>query len=141
MQKTLALRKQIRNDFIVADPFEENWLYDLRRGGQVLWGGIYHVIYGKKRKILEDYTALARQGKWEEAYALSETLEPARELMNRLFSEILARTASYATPIANIKAWYEALGLKAGPMLPPIRNLSEAEKEKIKEDVIKAGLV
>jgi len=44
-------------------------------------------------------------------------------------------------PTGNIKAWYEAIGLKAGPMLPPIKNLSEEQKEKVKEAVRKIGVV
>jgi len=127
---SLALRKQVRSDFIVSDPLEDNWLDDLRHGGQVLWGGFTHIVYGKKRKVLDEYTALARQGKWEDAYKLWESLEAPRELMSVLFTDALFKTGSYATPIANIKAWYEALGLKAGPILPPVRNLPESEKRK-----------
>jgi len=136
---SLMLRKQVRSDFVVADPDETWWLDDLRNGGQVLWGGFTHIIYGKKRKVLDQYTALARSGKWEEARVLWETLRPIADLMGELFALPLARTASYATPIGNIKAWYEAIGLKAGPMLPPVKNLSEAEKERVKEAVKKVG--
>ncbi|MDI3543487.1 MAG: 4-hydroxy-tetrahydrodipicolinate synthase, partial [Candidatus Atribacteria bacterium] len=50
-------------------------------------------------------------------------------------------TASYATPIGNIKAWYEAMGLKAGPMLPPVRNIYPEEKEWIKEELKKTGVI
>ncbi len=53
----------------------------------------------------------------------------------------LARTASYASSVAAIKAWYEAMGLKAGPMLPPVQNISPQEKELIKEELQKWGVI
>jgi len=107
----------------------------------VLWGGFTNIIYGKKRELLHTYTKLAREGKWEEAYPLWESLESVRDLMSKFFGEPLVRTASYATPIGNIKAWYEAMGLKAGPMLPPVRNISPEEKEKIKGELKKVGVI
>ena len=138
---TLALRQEVRDDFIVSDPDEYWWLYDLRHGGQVLWGGAAHIIYGKKRPVLEEYTTLAREGKWEEAYKKWEELRPVANILSKAFMQNLSRTASYASSVAAIKAWYEAMGLKAGPMLPPVRNISPEEKEWIKEELKKTGVI
>ena len=137
----LSLRKLVPDNFVVSNPDEYAWLHELRHGGQVLWGGFTNIIYGKKREVLHTYTKLAREGKWEEAYPLWESLESVRDLMSKFFGEPLVRTASYATPIGNIKAWYEAMGLKAGPMLPPVRNISPEEKEKIKGELKRVGVI
>jgi len=94
---SLKLRREVRSDFIVSDPLEDVWWDDLRHGGQVLWGGFTNIIYGKKREVLHTYTKLAREGKWEEAYRLWQSLDPVRDLMNKFFAEPLFRTASYAT--------------------------------------------
>ena len=137
---SLVMRKAVRNDFLVSDPLEDYWLDDLRNGGQVLWGYFVHIIYGKKRWMLEEYTKLAREGNWEEAYKVSEGLKPVREFLFKVFAEPLFRTASYATSLANIKAWYEAIGLKAGPMIPPVQALSTKEKEYIKSELQRIGV-
>ena len=138
---SLQLRRDVRSDFIVSDPLEDFWWDDLRHGGQVLWGGFTHIIFGKKRKVLDDYTRMVKEGKYEEAYQLSESLEPVRAVYRRYFMEPLFRTASYASSIANIKAWYEAIGLKGGSMLPPVKSLSEQEASVIREELSKAGVV
>jgi hypothetical protein len=40
------------------------------RGVRFIWAHLIHAVYGKKRTVLEEYTKLARQGKYEEAYTL-----------------------------------------------------------------------
>jgi 4-hydroxy-tetrahydrodipicolinate synthase len=138
---TLTLRKRVRDDFIVSDPDEYWWLDDLRKGGQVIWAHFIHAVYGKKRTVLEEYTKLARQGKYEEAYTLWESLEPVRDLLNEVFIGTLVSTASYATATGYIKAWHEAMGLKAGPMLPPVRNISPEKKEWLQGELKKVGVI
>ena len=139
--ESLKLRREVRSDFIVSDPLENVWWDDLRHGGQVLWGGFTHIIFGKKRSVLDEYTKLVREGKPEEAYQLSETLQPIREVYERLFIDPLFATGSYASSIANIKAWWEALGLKGGAMLPPVSSISRKENEAIKEELKSIGVV
>ena len=137
---TLKIRKKIRPDFVVGDPTEYYYLQDLRNGGQVLWGSFAYTLYGKKRHLLKEYADLARAGKWEEAYSKWATLQPVRDLMDELFAEHIAKTASYAGAVPNVKAWYEAIGLKAGPAIPPVENLSPAEKERIIARIKEAGI-
>lgn len=138
---SIKMRKAVRPDFIVSDPNEDFWLDDLYHGGQVLWGAFYHILYGKKRHLLDEYTKLARENKLEEAYKKYESLQPVRDLVNELFMDPLFKTASYSTPLANIKEWYEALGLKAGPVLPPIRQIPESRKEYIRAKLKDAGVI
>ena len=76
---SIKLRRMVGDDFIVSDPFEQHWLADIRAGGQVIYGAFAHILYGKKRGLLEQYTALARAGEWEQAYALSQQLQPLRD--------------------------------------------------------------
>ena len=138
---SIKMRKVIRPDFIVSDPIEDYWLDDLYNGGQVLWAAFYHIVYGKKRHILEEYTKLAREGKLEEAHKKYVSLQPARDLLNELFFDPLFKTSSYSTPLANIKVWYEAIGLKTGPVIPPIREVPENRKEFIRAKLKDVGVI
>jgi len=137
---TIKIRSKMRPDFVVSEPAKYFYLQDLRNGGQVLWGGFTYIIYGKKLHLLKEYANLARTGKWEEAYGKWAELQPVRDLMDELFTDHIAKTASYAGAVPNVKAWYEALGFKAGPAIPPVENLSPAEKERIKARIKEAGI-
>ena len=136
-----VLRQMVPDNFVVANPDEYWWLHDLRTGGQVLWGGFSHIVYGKKRVVLEEYTKLAREGRWEEARVKWESLQPVRDLMGKVFMANIVKTASYATATYHIKTWFEALGLKAGPMLPPVQPISNSEKEWLKSELKSIGVI
>lgn len=127
--ETLKLRRMLRPDFIVSDPSEYFFLDDLRHGGQVIWGELSYILYGKKRHLMRGYMDLARAGKWEEAYQKWAELAPARELFEDIFIWEIVKTATYAGALGSLKVWYEAIGLKAGQMLPPVRNFPRDKAE------------
>jgi 4-hydroxy-tetrahydrodipicolinate synthase len=135
--ETLKLRRSMRPDFIVSDPSEYFFLDDLRHGGQVVWGELSYILYGRKRHLMREYIDLARAGRWEEAYASWAALAPVRELYEDVFLWEIARTATYAGALGSLKAWYETIGLKAGPMLPPVpdwpRDKAEALAAKLRQ--------
>lgn len=129
--ETIKLRSLMPNDFITADPFEYFFLEDLRLGGQVVWGELSYILYGKKRHLAREYYTLAQEGRWEEARTRWEGLHDVREFYHDLFLWDIARTATYASALGNMKAWLEAIGLKAGPVLPPVTGPSEQFKQQI----------
>lgn len=129
--ETIKLRNILRKDFITSDPFEYFFLEDLRLGGQVCWGELSYILYGKKRHLVREYYDLALQGRWEEARLKWEGLDEVREFYHDIFLWEIARSATYAGALGNIKAWYEAIGLKAGPILPPVAEPSAKRREEI----------
>jgi len=138
---TLKLRKICRDDFIVSEPIENHWFNDLRHGGQVMYGGFHHILYGKKRKLLEQYTALARAGHFDEAFELWTELTPVRDLLDEVMLGPISKTFTYATTLGNVKAWYEAMGLAAGVMRSPIRQIAPEQKETIKGRLQELGVI
>lgn len=140
-QESLWLRRELRDDFIVSDPLEHFFLDDLRQGGQVLFAEFSYVIYGKKRSVLRSYLNNALAGRWEQAHAEWESLRPIWYLYEEEFMLPLTRTASYAGLISVIKTWHEALGLNAGPMIPPVRNIAPEAKARIIGRIQELGLV
>ena len=139
--ETIKIRQNVPDNFVVSHPDEYFFLQDLREGGQVLWGELSYIIYGKKRAQLREYVDLARAGKWEEAYAKWETLKPIRGLMDEFFTDVLMKTSTYAAPLANMKAWYKAMGLKSGPMLPPVRSATKEREEYVAQRLSEAGVI
>lgn len=140
-QESLLLRRELRDDFIVSDPIEHFYLDDLREGGQVLFAEFSYILYGKKREVLRSYVNHARQGDWDTAYTEWKSLRPIWHLYEDEFMMPLARSASYASLMAVIKTWCEALGLRGGPMLPPVRDLPPEVRERIIGRVQDLGLV
>ena len=83
--ETLKLRSIIRDDFVLSDPIEAVFVEDLRRGGQVVFGELSYILYGKLRPLINEYRALAADGKWEEAFKVSEQLNGVREFYGEVF--------------------------------------------------------
>ncbi|MEC9341619.1 MAG: dihydrodipicolinate synthase family protein [Pseudomonadota bacterium] len=129
---TLKLRRDLREDFVVCDPTEAVFLEELRTGGQCVWGELSYILYGKKRHHVTEYRALAAAGKWEEARAASMQLNDVRLLMEETLLWKIMLTATYAATIASVKVWFDAIGLNGGRMIPPVRELSAAEADKLR---------
>ena len=94
-----------------------------------MYGAFNHILYGKRRTELEEYTALARAGKWEQAFQVYSALTPVRELLDEVMFGPLSGNFTYATTLGNIKAWYDAMGLAAGPLRSPMRQVTPEKRE------------
>ncbi|MGQ0619942.1 MAG: dihydrodipicolinate synthase family protein [Panacagrimonas sp.] len=129
--ETLKLRRSLRPDFNVMEPMESFYCDDLRRGGQVIWGELSYILYGKKRHLMKEYMALCQAQKWEEARAKSEALNDVRQYYEDVFIWEIARSGTYASALATLKVWYGAIGLKTGPVLAPVRDLAPDKAEQI----------
>lgn len=129
--ETLMLRRGLRPDFNVMEPMESFFCDDLRQGGQVLWGELSYILYGKKRHLLREYMTLCHAQKWEEARVKSEALKDVRSYYEDIFIWEIARTGTYASALASLKVWYSAIGLKSGPVLAPVRDISPEKAEAV----------
>lgn len=138
--ESLKLRRILREDFIISDPSEAVFLEDLRQGGQVVWGELSYILYGKKRHFVDQYRELAAQGKWEEARAASSNLDQVRTFLEDTMLWKIIETATYAGTISTIKVWFEHIGLKAGRVIPPVQEMAEAEREKIRAKLTELGV-
>ncbi len=137
---TLKLRRDLREDFVVCDPNEAVFLEELRSGGQCVWGELSYILYGKKRHHVTEYRALAAAGKWEEARAASMQLNDVRLLMEETLLWKIMLTATYAATIASVKVWFDAIGLHGGRMIPPVRELSDADADKLRGQLQELGV-
>ena len=116
----------------MSDPSEAVFLEDLRLGGQVVWGELSYILYGKKRHFVDQYRQLAAQGKWEEARAASANLDDIRTFLEDVMLWKIVETATYAGTIATIKVWFEHIGLHGGRVIPPVREMADSEKEQVR---------
>ena len=138
--ESLKLRHIMRDDFVLSDPLEPVFLDDLRRGGQVVFGELSFILYGKKRHLVTEYRALAAQGKWEEAYQVSEQLAGVRDFYGDVFLWDVVHTFTYASALASMKVWFEEIGLRAGPIRPPVAQASDELRQRIKSTLKELGV-
>lgn len=138
--ETLKLRRDLRDDFLICDPNEAVFLDELRSGGQCVWGELSYILYGKKRYLVDEYRALAAEGKWEEARAKSVQLTDIRIFFEETLLWKIIETATYAATVASIKVWFDAIGLNGGRILPPLKDLSPADAEKLRAKLVDLGI-
>jgi len=137
----IKLRQILRKDFLVSDPIEYYFLEDLRIGGQMIWGDPGYMLFGKKRHLAKEYVALARAGRWEEARVKWDLLNPIRDFFADIFLWPLMRTGAYAGALGDMKVISGLIGLKAGPMLPPMPLVSGQRKEEIAARLKELGVI
>ncbi len=81
---------------------------------------------------MNEYTRLAFDGRFDEARAVSASLQPVRDAFKA--------SKPGGKPQAHGKYWQELLGQVGGPVRPPLLQLTEAEKENIQRAFNGCGL-
>lgn len=79
-----------------------------------------YMLQTKNDRRMHDYTQLAFEGRFEEARALRDSLDPVRNAIKS--------TKPGGKPQAHSKYWQELLGQVGGPVRQPLLQLTEAEK-------------
>ena len=80
------------------------------------------------------------QAQHEKARAVSDQLADVREYYGDKFLWVVKETATYATALANMKVWFEAIGLKAGPILPPVDQPTQQQRDEIYSKLDEMGV-
>ena len=88
---------------------------------------------------MRDYTALGLNGKFAEAEKIFHAMEPAREVHEKWMRDPWLKNE--IIPIANLKGWCEMIGLAGGPVRPPLRQITGAERAEMRGDLERVGLL
>ena len=78
---------------------------------------------------MQSYTELATQGKIDEAKQVYDSMAPVRDLANRW---IWQPWSHENLPFARLKYWQELLGLTPAFVRPPLLEMSQGEKLKMR---------
>jgi 4-hydroxy-tetrahydrodipicolinate synthase len=126
---------------VVTDASERRWLelHD-EHGFQALMSTPALALYQRPGDLpIADYTRLADLGDVEGARALSDRLDPARDVFDRWMREPWLKRK--VIPIAQLKAWLGLLGLPQGPVRPPLVPLTRDEEVALRSDLDAAGIL
>ncbi len=130
----VELTQRVGDLIQVSTSLEDDWLDNIEELGWNLYlcsSPPYH-LQTKNDRRMHEYTQLAFEGRFEEARAVRDSLEPVREAMRN------SKPAD--KPQAFGKFWQELLGQRGGRVRPPMLELTPAEKEKIEEAFAGCGL-
>ncbi len=130
----VKLSHMVGDKILVSTSAEEDWLDNIEELGWQLYlcsSPPYHLQTAKDKRMHE-YTQLAFQGKFAEARKLRDSLNPVRDAMKQ------SRPAD--KPQAFGKYWQELLGQTGGRVRAPMLELTDAEKEVIRNKFAGSGL-
>jgi 4-hydroxy-tetrahydrodipicolinate synthase len=88
---------------------------------------------------MRDYAELAFAGHFNEAQSIRDDIQPLRDVHEKWLREPWLKY--HVIPIAQLKAWAELIGLAAGPVRPPLLNLTKSERLELKQDLDRVGLI
>ena len=86
------------------------------------------------------FVELATRGQWEEARQLYAKVWPVKAVSRKWWGRLAGRTGG-ALPVQMVKFWGELMGMAGGPVRPPLVPLTPAEREEMRQDLVRLGLV
>jgi len=118
----------------VSTASEAEWLDNIEELGWKLYlcSSPPYQIQTKVDQRMNAYTRLAFEGKFAEARVIRDSLDPVRDAFKR--------TKPADKPQAHGKFWCELLGQAGGPVRAPMLNLTDAEKDTMREAFAGCGL-
>ena len=130
----VKLTHMVGDKIQVSTSLEDDWLDNIEELGWQLYlcsSPPYH-IQTKNDKRMHEYTQLAFEGKFEEARNVRDSLQPVRDAMKS------SKPAD--KPTAFGKYWQELLGQVGGRVRPPMLELTDEERAKIRDAFDNCGL-
>jgi 4-hydroxy-tetrahydrodipicolinate synthase len=129
-ERATAVVRSLCPKLIVSDPLEAHWLRNLKKYGQkVLYADPEPYLFQTAGSTpIFDYTKAARRGDWRSAQNIYRALAPIRRIYDRW---IMALLEDGRMPNAALKIWSRLMGLSAGPVRPPLIDLSDRDRQNL----------
>lgn len=137
----VAVQQLCGNEIVMSSPNEADFLMMMRDHGQKVHqsSAAPYLIQTAGWQKMREYASLALQGRFDEAAPISATLDPVRKVSDRWIMGQWRKDG--IIPIAAIKAWSERLGLAAGPVRPPLPQMTDADRQQMHKEIDAAGLL
>ncbi len=118
----------------VSNPSEDEWLDNIIEFGWKLYlcSTPPFLLQSKVDQRMNDYTALAFAGKYDQARAVRDSLNPVREAFRK--------SKPHGKPQAHAKCWQELLGQHGGLVRRPLLQMTALEREATREAFASCGL-
>jgi len=128
------LTHMVEGKILVSTSSEEEWLDNIEELGWQLYlcSSPPYQLQTRNDRRMDEYTQLAFAGKFAEARRVRDSLDPVRTAM--------AKSRPADKPQAFGKYWQELLGQVGGRVRPPMLELTEEEKARVRSEFEKCGL-
>lgn len=136
---TVHLEAEVGDQIPISVADETVWFHNMTQLGHK-WLLTYtpHMYQVPGWLPLKEYTALALAGEVKKAGELSAALNPLRQANAKW---ILTPWDEGRMPIGALKAWMEMIGMAGGPVRPPVVPITDDEREELRGDLKRAGLL
>ena len=136
---TILLEEAVGDRIVISVAEEAVWLHNMAQLGH-RWLITYtpHTYQVAGWLPVREYTGLALTGDLKRATEVSASLTPLRAANSRW---IMGPWGQGRMPVAALKGWEELIGMAAGPVRPPVLPLTKDEKEELRADLRRAGLL
>ena len=137
----LAIQRLAGDSIVMSSPSETDFLKMMRDHGQRVHqsSAAPYLIQTAAWQPMREYADFALEGRFDAAAEISRTLEPVRAVSHHWIMGRWAKTG--IIPIAAIKAWSELIGMAAGPVRTPLLQMSDADRQTMREEIEAAGLL
>jgi 4-hydroxy-tetrahydrodipicolinate synthase len=141
LEHFLEVKRLCGDQLVLSSPNEADYLMMMRDHGQVVHNSSAtpYLIQNAAWQPMQEYSDLGLQGRFEEAEAVSKSLEPVRSVAKYWLDDRYRETG--ILPIAAIKAWSEPLGMAAGPVRTPLLDLSRQDRSVLQSQLESAGFL
>lgn len=125
---------------VISTAVEDHLLtMTLQFGQQILLGATsVFLMQSPHCQPIQEYFDLARAGKAAEASKKYYELQPLRDVWKGIYESLWNKKGALH-PLPLIKYWMELNGMAAGPVRPPMANLTEQQKTEFRERLYASG--
>ena len=141
MPHTLETLRLAGDRIIISSPDERVWFSLMAEHGLRLYtsSAAPFLLQKPGHTPLKDYTELALQGRFEEAEVIAKSFEPERKTFEKWIRD--PWPTRHLMPIAYLKAWCDLLGMTGGAVRSPLLQVTAAEREELRQDLVQIGLL
>jgi 4-hydroxy-tetrahydrodipicolinate synthase len=135
-KRVLAL---LGDSMVVTDPNEDRWAEMIELGQTLFYTGNNQMFDSAASRPLHDMSRAALEGNVDAAVRIWEELVPVRDVFRRWIRG--PWQATNLIPLSAIKHWSGLLGMTGGPVPAPLPQLSTADLEALRADLVRVGMV
>jgi 4-hydroxy-tetrahydrodipicolinate synthase len=136
---TSAILEAVGDKLVVSVADEAPWLQSMIQYG-LQWLVNYnpHLYQVPGYLPIRDYTQAALAGDYKKAAEISMSINPLRDLHAKWIN---GYWRAGRMPLGEMKTWQELIGMKGGPVRPPVLPVSDKARAEMEADLARVGLL
>jgi 4-hydroxy-tetrahydrodipicolinate synthase len=124
----------VGDQIVVSNPLEKHFpAMRTYMNQQVLLGATsVFLMQSPSWQPIREYVSLIDEGKVGQAWEGFFALDPLRDVWNSIYENLWDQGAA-VHPVSTIKYWMDLMGMRGGPVRPPLKQLSAEARDAFRE--------